>query len=573
VNTPLLGPDGKLAYIFNRVEDVTEFMMLKTQGTAQQQLTDHLEQRTTQMEVELFDRSQELQKLNAELLAASKAKSLFLNDMSHELRTPLSAILGFAELLIDDDEGRFTATARRGFLEHIHTGGQRLLSLINDLLDLAKVEAGQMILRLEAIRVSSVINEVVSSIEPLAAKKRLTVETKSDPGGELVADPAKLTQMLLNLVANAIKFTPEGGLITIEARPAGAMLEISVTDTGIGIAEVDRGRIFHEFQQLDSGAGRQAVGTGLGLALTRRYAVLHGGDVRVESEFGHGSVFTLSLPRSGGGTKPEIAIDPAVISAADAVAESARPLVLIVEDDPVMAELLTHIAERGGFRTVIATTAIDALAKARELQPVAITLDVILPQLDGWELLAMLKHDEATSAIPVAVVSVLNDPELAVALGAIDYFVKPIRSKELLSSLSRFRFESAAGSPKVQVLVVDDEAANRALLAAMLEPAGFAVTMASGGLEGIQLAKTGKPDLILLDLMMPDTTGFDVIKALRADEATRATPIMVLTAKEMTDADKRLLNGQVSAILSRGSTGSEDLLGQLHQLVALNSSD
>jgi signal transduction histidine kinase len=334
LNSPVLAPNRNLAHIIHRVEDVTEFVRLKEQGVVQQQLTDDLRQRTTQMEIELFERSQELQKLNGQLLAASKAKSVFLGNMSHELRTPLSAILGFSELLLDDDDSRFDGVARRGFLEHIHTGGQHLLSLINDILDLSKVEAGHMKLRLETVCVAKLVDDVVSTAEPLAAKKQLKVETNTSSAGDLVADAGKLTQMLLNLVSNAIKFTPEGGIITIAARRTPEMLEVSVADTGIGISPADRGRIFHEFQQLDSGVGRQTQGTGLGLALTRRYAALHGGDVRVESEVGKGSVFTLSLPLAGPVLKKEQDADP-VQSATNATAFADRPLILVVEDDPV----------------------------------------------------------------------------------------------------------------------------------------------------------------------------------------------------------------------------------------------
>ena len=565
-NSPVLGRDGKLAYIFNRVEDVTEFMRLKEHGAIQQRFTDGLRERTTQMEFELYERSQELQKLNRELIASGKAKSILLSNMSHELRTPLSAILGFAELLLDDDPDRFKAEARRGFLEHIHAGGEHLLALINDILDLSKVEAGQMKLRLVAVSVVNTVDGVVNTVAPLTAKKHLNVRTDTSAAAEVVADAGKLTQMLLNLVANAIKFTPDGGTITIAAHRKDQMLEISVADTGIGISQSDLGTIFQEFQQLDTGSGRQVQGTGLGLALTRRYAELHGGAMNVTSKVGAGSVFTLRLPLAGPAQEKRRAEDPAA-------SPDKRPLILVVEDDPAVAELVTHIVDRGGFRTEIACTGTEALAKARELRPVAITLDIGLPELDGWAVLQRLKQDETTSAIPVAVISVHDNPELGAALGALDYFVKPIRANDLLRRLSMFNIQPAVGTHAARVLVVDDEAANRDLLAAVLEPAGFDVTLASGGLEGIQLATSGQPDLILLDLMMPGVTGFDVVRELRAQEATHAIPIMVLTAKQMTATDRMQLNGQVSAILSRGSTGSADLLVQLQYLVSAQSGD
>jgi signal transduction histidine kinase/ActR/RegA family two-component response regulator len=443
VNSPVLGPDGKLAYIFNRVEDITSFMQLKEQGAAQQKFTNDLRLRATTMEVELFARSQELQKLNGELTSANRAKSVFLSNMSHELRTPLSAILGFCELMLDDKDGRYNNHARQGFLERIHGSGQHLLELINDILDLSKVEAGQMTLRLVSVSIAKLVDDVVGTAGPLAAKNRLAVQTDTSGAGEVMADSGKLTQMLLNLVSNAIKFTTSGGNVSITARRISTMLEISVADTGIGISPADLGLIFREFQQLDSDVGRQNQGTGLGLALTRRLAALHGGDVRVESEIGKGSVFTLSLPLAGPSPEKEKEAGP-VREPAAANAIDIRPLILVVEDDPAVAELVTQILARGGWRTEIARTGPEALARARESHPAAITLDILLPGMDGWEVLKCLREDESTRSIPVVVLSAVDTPEMGVALGVLDYFVKPFNGGELLS---RLRSQDVAVTP------------------------------------------------------------------------------------------------------------------------------
>ena len=565
LNTPVFGPNRSLAYIIHRVANVTEYMKLKDHESAQQQLTDELQQRTTKMEIELFLRSRELQKLNQELQAANKTKSVFLANMSHELRTPLSAILGFSELLIDDDAGRFNEASRKNFLEHIHSGGENLLGLINDILDLAKVEAGQMKLRPETLRVANVVDDVISVAQPLAAKKQLTVSKQVSSNIVLIADAGKLKQMLLNLVSNAIKFTPDGGTVTIAAEQLPQTLEISVADTGIGISKADQGRIFEEFQQLDSGIGRVAQGTGLGLALTRHFAVLHGGDVRLESDLGKGSTFTLCLPVAGLAPIGPTVTDRVVPRGG--VIPDDRPLILVVEDNEADAELVAHIVERGGFRVEIARTGSEALDKARTSQPVAILLDIVLPELDGWEVLARLKRDETTSSIPVVVVSVVDNPDLGAALGALDYLVKPIRPNQLLDRLRRFNFKRQTGKEKINVLVVDDETIQRELLATVLESEGFTIVQAAGGREAIQVAIAIKPDLVLLDLMMPDVTGLDVVRALRANAATKATPIMILTAKDLTETDKGHLNGHVSAILSNGSTGAYDLLGHLQRVV------
>ena len=498
-----------------------------------------------------------LQETNRHLHEANQHKSIFLANMSHELRTPLNAIIGFSELLLEPGNGHFDPLTQHRFVNQIHVSGKHLLGLINDILDLSKVEAGQMELRLQTVAVEQVVEQVVSTIEPLAGQKRITIRADVASAGDVLADAGKLKQMLLNLASNAIKFTSDDGEVTIAAVRRDSAVEISVADSGIGISEADQAHLFEEFHQIDPGPGRRQQGTGLGLALTRRFAMLHGGEVRVSSQLGKGSVFTLHLP-----VRPPVPEEhpPAPIK----VEDMSRPLVLVVEDDPAAAELLTRQLDGAGFRTHVARTGTDAIAMARELRPAAITLDILLPELDGWEVMTRLKQDQATSDIPVVVVSVIDNPELGIALGAMDYFVKPIDGKELVKRLSRFNFKNSNGTT---VLVVDDEAANREWLRNILERAGFAVILAGGGREAIVLAKWRRPDLVLLDLMMPDVNGFDVVKALRADPVTQRTPIMILTARHLTQADKRLLNGHVSTILSRGSDSAADLLDHLRQLV------
>jgi CheY-like chemotaxis protein len=349
--------------------------------------------------------------------------------------------------------------------------------------------------------------------------------------------------------------------VLLSSRRDADAVEIAVSDNGIGISREDQGKIFREFHQIDTGPGRREQGTGLGIALTRRFAVLHGGDVTVSSEPGKGSVFTLRLP----------AHPPAAVAAAPAKrtekADESRPLVLVIEDDPGAAELLIRQLELGGFRTHVARTGTEAIRSARTMRPAAITLDILLPELDGWEVMSRLKADPETSDIPVVVVSVVDNPDLGMALGALDYFVKPVDGRQLVDRLRRFKLEPSKDVPAT-VLVVDDEAANRQWLTRILEPAGFNVALATGGREAIELATANPPDLVLLDLMMPDVTGFDVVEALRADRRTQDTPIMILTARHLTEEDKRHLNGHVSTILSRGSVGASDLVGLLQRVVA-----
>ena len=503
-----------------------------------------------------------LRQTNAQLREANAHKSVFLASMSHELRTPLNAVLGFSELLLDAPERNFSPQTQHRFLEQIHSSGKHLLGLINDILDLAKVEAGHMELRLQPVSVAGVFDQVMNIVEPLAGKKAIRISAAANDAGEIVADAGKFKQMLLNLVSNAIKFTPEGGTVSLAGARFAGRVEVTVEDTGIGIAQEDLARIFDEFQQVDSGVGRQQQGTGLGLSLTRRFAILHGGDVSVTSVLGKGSRFTIRMPLKAA-AQPAAA---APVEPLQSAADEARPLVLVVEDDTAAAELIVRQLDQAGFRTRVIRGGADVQGLARELKPVAITLDILLPDFDGWEVLTRLKREPATRSIPVIVISIVDEPDLGIALGALDYFVKPVDPKLLVDRLKTIGDGAAVKRRSVSVLVVDDEPANREWLAGVLRPAGFDVILAAGGREGIELARSRKPDLVLLDLLMPDVNGFEVVKAIRSAAETRETPIMILTAKDLTSRDRSRLEGSVSTVLSRASTGSADLLGMLDKV-------
>jgi CheY-like chemotaxis protein len=520
-----------------------------------------LEAETSALEVS----NQQLEFANRQLEEATRHKSEFLANMSHELRTPLNAILGFSQLMIDDLPGRIDAKTNLRFLNQVNSSGQHLLGLINDILDLSKVEAGQMDLHLARIAVADTIEMVVTTVEPLATKKDIKVASEAGRDLYLMADPGKLKQMLLNLVSNAIKFTPAGGQVTIAARLAQSMIEISVVDTGIGMSGADLKSIFQEFRQLAQGPDRQQEGTGLGLALTKRFAELHGGTVSVQSSEGRGSTFTLRLPIE----PPSAKTEPTPEATPRGVTDLTRPLILVVEDNPPAAELLVRYLDRGGFRMEIARTGTEALTKARALKPVAITLDILLPEIDGWEVLTRLKQEDSTRDIPVVVVSVVDNPDLGHALGALDYFVKPVDREALLSRLDRYCLTSKVRREEIRILVVDDEPSNLEYLDSVLQPAGCTVLRASGGQEGIDMARTHKPHLVLLDLIMPGVTGFDVVEQLRSDDSTRSIPIMVLTAKQLTDEDKKQLNGYVAAVFERNSLAGPELISWLRQLVGV----
>jgi len=511
----------------------------------------------------------QLQEANADLLLANRHKTVFLANMSHELRTPLNAILGFSELLIDSTKGQFPDATRLRFLEQINTSGKHLLGLINDILDLSKIEAGQMELRLQMVSVEDVLTDVARTVEPLLTKKEIVLELDVARAGHVLVDEGKLRQMVMNLVSNAIKFTPAGGTVKVEAIRLAGRLNVCVSDSGIGIAKQDIHRIFQEFQQVDSGANRKEEGTGLGLALTRRFAILHGGDVHLQTEIGKGSRFTIDLPLEA--RSPARQPTTTTAGGSESSADLSRALVMIVEDDPASAELLARQIEGAGFRTEIARTGTDAVALAKQHRPAAITLDIMLPDVDGWEVLTRLKSDELTTDIPVIVVSVVDNPGLAQALGALDHLVKPIEAKEITNRLSNFNFNGKGGARQTCILVVDDESANREWLKHVLEPAGFKVTLATGGQEAIDLARSGAPDVVLLDLLMPDVSGFDVVEALQKQESTKAIPIMILTVKHLTEADTDRLHGHVSTILKRDATAASDVLGQLQGVLNKNT--
>ena len=506
---------------------------------------------------------EQLRELNGELERANRHKSLFLANMSHELRTPLNAIIGFSELLLDDGGGTYAGPTQSNFLDHIHGSGKHLLGLINDILDLAKVESGQMELRAEKVRVAELVKQVLTTVEPLARAKNIKTTGHAGAAGTIVADRGKLKQMLLNLVSNAIKFTPEGGRVSVAGRRVNGSVEIAVADTGIGIAEQDLARIFNEFQQLDSGPDRQHQGTGLGLALTRRFAELHGGRVDVHSAREGGRTITLVLPRE---PQPGRRDDPDQ-HPLSSTAQEDWPLVLIVEDNREAADLLVRHLARGGYAAEVARGGSDVLEMARRLRPIAITLDILLPDVDGWELLNTLKRDAQTRDIPVLVVTVVDEPELGRALGAHDYFVKPVDGKALLSRLDQYALTTRVREHPVKVLVVDDEASSVDRLVALLEPVGFTVLRAYGGAPGLEVARTELPDLILLDLIMPGMNGFDVVSALKADVRTKDIPVLIVTAKDLDARDKRRLNGQAAAVLQKGSTAGMELLGWLRKLV------
>ena len=497
------------------------------------------------------------------LRIASQAKSDFLASMSHELRTPLSAILGFSDLMRDEPRDGDTARVPVEWIEHVHRGGEHLLALINDVLDLAKVEAGRLDLSFESIDLQTAVGESVNGLRPLAERKSLTIESKIEPV-TLVADRGRLRQILYNLLSNAIKFTPAQGKITVAGALIDGRIHLSVSDTGVGIAPDDLGTVFEEFRQVGDVTDRQE-GTGLGLALSRRLAEAHGGRIDLESTVAVGSTFTIVLPQSPPNAVAERLRD--VVPVLAAAGAPARASVLVVEDDASAVRLLREYLEPVGYEVRVATDGEAGITAARADPPAAILLDILLPGIDGWEVLRRMRDDPALRDVPVVILTVVDERDVGLALGAVDYLVKPVSRDALLACLARHVAPPSADS-RVKVLAVDDDPAALALIVSALEPEGYDVVVSDGGADALARAPSVMPDVVVCDLMMPDIDGFDVVAGLKRDPRTADVPILVYTAKDVSDEDKARLNGQIAGILVKGEDGKAALLSWLSHAVA-----
>lgn len=475
---------------------------------------------------------------------ASQAKSDFLASMSHELRTPLSAIIGFSALMRDEPIEGDRRSVPDEWIQHVHRSGEHLLSLINDVLDLTKIEAGRIELERETFDIGAALVESVEGLRPLADRKRIEMVVDHE-AGSIVADRGRLRQIVYNLLSNAIKFTPDGGRIRVESRWHGDAARIAVIDSGVGIAADDLGRIFDEFSQVGDLKAREA-GTGLGLALSRRLAEAHGGELLVSSELGVGSRFELVLPESHATTEPAPARRETV-----APVSSAGTSVLVIEDDPGAVRLLRTYLESEGYEAIVAADGESGIAAARAAAPAAIILDVLLPGIDGWEVLRRLKADPGLRDVPVVVVTVVDERHVAMSLGAADYFLKPVKPEALLARLSQYTFTTKVKQRRVKVLAIDDDPQARELVVEALRPAGFDVSAAASGREGLAMAEADPPELVICDLVMPDVNGYEVVDQLRANPATRDATILILTGQELSAADRDRLNGKVSDILGK----------------------
>jgi PAS domain S-box-containing protein len=523
------------------------------------------EESVTALNTELSAANIELGLRNREVERANRTKSEFLASMSHELRTPLNAIIGFSDLLAEQIAGALCSKQLR-FVSHIQQGARHLLALINDILDLSKVEAGRLELNRENVSVSVVLADVLTGIRPAAAAKKIAVHSSIGADVTVFADRIRFKQILLNLLGNAVKFTPDGGAIWVEATERHGQITVSVTDTGLGIPIDEQGAIFEAFHQAGSTTKGVKEGTGLGLAITRRLVEEHGGRIWVESEPGKGARLSFTMSACRGAAEDAT---PEDATGSPTWTPRQHPLVLVVDDEASARELLASWLKPEGYQLITAGSSSEALAKAFEHVPDAITLDMFMPGKGGWDTLYELKKTPVTAAIPVIVVTVLDEPKIGLALGAAEYLVKPVDKDALLEAVRR-HIGPGSDTP-AKVLVVDDEAPTRELLKEMLESDGYIPVLAASGEEALESLARISVSAVLLDLIMPGMDGFEFLLHMKEDFALRNIPVLVLTAKDLNDKETEMLRHETIGLFLKGREWKKQLLADLHRAVGVQA--
>ncbi len=526
-----------------------------------------------QLREQIIERNEKLAEANIKLRETDRLKSQFLANMSHELRTPLNSIIGFSEILIDGLAGKLTEEQAE-FINNIYASGKHLLNLINDILDLSKIESGKMKFEFSEVNLRSLLEDAQTTVSALIDKKSQRLEIEVDNRVKSVwADEFKVKQVLLNLLSNASKFTPEGGQIWVRCRPAEEpdVVVISVTDTGMGIKPEAQKVIFDAFRQADGSITREHGGTGLGLAISKKIVEAHGGEIWVESQPGKGSTFSFTLPTKQPKKAEKMQIEPPTIE--KTVSNPKGELVMIVEDDPQSSDLLRFYFQQEGYKTIQIYNGSKTVEEAVRFQPTLITLDIMLPGKDGWTILQELKADHRTKQIPVVIVSVLENRELGLSLGAVEYLNKPVKKNQLLAVLERLSLTTRVKTHEAKILVADDEPEVAEVIEEMLKPEGFSILKATNGKAALQMVQQENPDLLILDLLMPDISGIEVVHALRSNGKGKEIPIIVLTGKDIAPEQRKQLNGQIQAFLKKASFSRRVLLSEVRRLLAVSQQE
>lgn len=490
---------------------------------------------------------------------SNKFKDQFLSTMSHELRTPLNAVLGFSDLLGEERYGPLNERQLR-YVTHIHTGGQHLLRLINDILDLSKIEAGRLELAIENVPVERCIREVLDAVRPLAEKKSQTLSYEVEPTLAVRADSTRLKQVLINLVGNAIKFTPDGGCIKLGGHLVDGKVRLEVNDNGPGIPPEEKKRIFEAFHRLRQ-AGKAQEGTGLGLAITQRLVELHGAELGLESQLGQGSCFYFSLP-----------FVPAYADTSDRQTEPRRrdegiPRIFVIEDDPAAAQLIQSQLASSGYEAVVCEELSRAVEIAAELQPDAITLDLLMRPTNGWELLLKLKSKSRTANIPVIVITIVDQPALGTTLGADEYLVKPVEQSALLAAIDRCLAARDGLKLARPVLVVEDDGATREVISELLTAQGYTIATAANGAQARAWMSESLPALVILDLMLPHVSGFELLAEWRSSARTADLPVFVLTSKDLTQEEEKYLRAHAESLWRKQESWQQSLTKELRRVL------
>ncbi len=525
---------------------------LQKQSEELQQQADELQKSSDELQLQ----NQELEMQRIQVEESSRLKSQFLSNMSHELRTPLNSINALSRVLMMQAKDKLT-TEENEYLEIVERNGKRLLSLINDILDLSKIEAGKMELQTKSVSLQALLSQVTDNIRPLAKQKKITLELiASDSPVKIETDEHRLHQVLTNVIGNAVKFTGKGG-VSVSVYSDSKTAHIRVADTGIGISEVVLPYIFEEFRQADGTSSRSYEGTGLGLSIAKKLAQVLHGDITVESTLGKGSVFTISVPIQWEG---QVEPDDVPWNAAN-ISSALNRTILVVDDDPGIVQQISSALEAGGYHPIGTTSGKEALKLAQKFKPYAITLDIIMPDLDGWEVLQKLKNNPETSHIPVIVISVSDDKQTSFALGAVGYVAKPVDRQLLIREIRKL-----SPSP-VTIMVVDDNPIDRKQVHDILQLENLDDIQADSGMQCLEMLRYHQPDVLVLDLVMPGMDGFQVLEEIRKKPETRDLPVIVVTAKDLTAQDKEQLTGKVAAVLNKSSITPVNIYEEIRRIL------
>jgi signal transduction histidine kinase/DNA-binding response OmpR family regulator len=558
-------PTGNHDEVSTLIESFNEMLgQIQHRDTALREAHDELEQRVLERTAQLAVANKELDQRNREVERATKLKSKFLANMSHELRTPLNAIVGFSDLLSEQTPGPLNDKQKR-FVGHIKQASGHLLQLINDILDLSKIEAGQLELRCEAFQINDALPEVLSTIRPLAMAKQITVEHQLENDLTIYADRVRFKQILYNLLSNAVKFTPKNGRIDIVCCKDQGAARISVTDTGIGIRAEDQKTVFEEFRQVEGSSSNAQEGTGLGLAITKRLVEQQGGKVSLQSEPGKGSRFTITLPLAN-----TVDLPPAGATAVSAIApsgSSSNPLILIVDDELAARELLASYLSPA-YRVVVAQSGAEASEKAKQLLPDAIILDVLMANGNGFETLVALRKQPETANLPIIILSIIDQKQVGFALGATDYLVKPIRKAALLETMRKYL--PLQTDDDAAILLVDDDPRTLELVADTLRSEGYETQAVQTGARALEILSSKLVGAVLLDLLMPGMDGFQVIRHIRERGDLRNLPVFVMTGKNLTAEEKALLGQETQGFIAKDGLWQQQLIAEIARVLRNN---